>query len=195
MSACKNPGTCGHAHRKPLINDGLRVILAHERIGFNEDVRGAWNHDGFLLPITLVREISPIYLLYLDPLYSCQANHRLEAVYDHSGDRVAGCIEEVVRLITMEMGPVLSGEAPHAPDADETEDDAAFMAKERKIKLSAAIEVLQRVVAAPDWDTLEVALQKLVEFAADPTTTFLLQYDEDVKHPACCDADCNIAHA
>ncbi len=39
-------------------------------------------------------------------------------------------------------------------------------------------------VGAPDWDSLQVAMQKIVEFATDPTTTFLIDYD-DIKHLAC----------
>ena len=35
---------CAHPHRGKLLNDGIKTVLAHERIGFNEDVRCFADH-------------------------------------------------------------------------------------------------------------------------------------------------------
>lgn len=113
----------------------------------------------------------------------------MEALYDHATDRVAACIAEVVRLIVAELGPVLSGETPKPPEVDETAEDISFMAEERKIKLTQAVDVLQKVVGADDWDNLVAEMQKLITFATEATTTFLLTYD-DIKHPSSVDLSC-----
>jgi hypothetical protein len=130
--------------------------------------------------------------VFLQTLCHNQDCNKLEALYDHATDRVASCIEDVVKLITTEIGPVLSDEAPK-PHSDETAEDAGFMATERKLKLNGAVDVLQKVIASKDWDGLQVALNDLCAFVKDPTTAFLIDYD-DVKHPACETSCCSVEH-
>lgn len=96
--------------------------------------------------------------------------------------QVADALSEVVSLIVAELGPVLAEEAPKPAPVEETPEDAAFMSSERKLKLSGAVAALQAVVSAGDWDALTAAVQGLVHFANDPTTTFLLDYDDIKKH-------------
>ncbi len=93
----------------------------------------------------------------------------------------ASGILEVVQLIVAELGPALSGTAPTV-GVEETEEDARFLAEERKLKLTQAVDVLHGIVTpAASEAELQAKVQKLCSFAADPATAFILDYD-DIKH-------------
>ena len=122
-----------------------------------------------------------------------QECNRLESYRLDADARSGECIDLAIRILVIEFEHVVSADKAAAKFRITTPDDeAVYIAEDRKAKFATASSLLKALVATLGSGSVAVpssgtpaATAAICAFGTDPTTAFLLQYDSGVDMNTC----------